>query len=278
MVNTFLVDKDFRVSASKLDNLRLGKQRVESYQILIALTQLRFLAKLYNIPDYPIGLDTAKNQRQEWINTVLSTFKQSGYVAILRRGNELIYYQVGQTLPHKCASGNKLLYNPATQFIYEVKGKKEKVVTSGPWHTFVLPGDELITTGFRKHPAVCLWLGFEESLKQYINAHIEAWISRGKNNTMKTYTVCENVPRPSWTLSDEVINNFKSSLVQKEIERHEKSWYLTQSDFVEAWSRTSDHSKQLNEFIKQLPDNAWWKYVDDKILLTFGNFAGYIWS
>lgn len=277
MVNSFLLNFDFRKSADLLDNARLGKQRVEAYQILTALYQLRFLAKYFAIPDYPIGQDTPKDQRETWINKVLNTFKGHGYKAILIRGDMLIHYYNGQTLPHKAKSGNKLLYDSTTDYIYEVKGKQQQVVAWGPRETFVLPGEELITTGFRKHPAVSMWLGFEDSLKQYINAHIDAWIARGKNNTMMKYEVPDNVPRPSWSLSLAVINNFKSTLVDREIDRQEPAWYLTKPDFVEVWAHTTQHAEQVNSLIRQLPSDQWYNYIDHKYLALFGNFPGFIW-
>ncbi|CAN5664174.1 hypothetical protein BH23THE1_BH23THE1_28390 [soil metagenome] len=277
MVNTFLVDKNFRVSASKLDNLRLGKQRVEAYQILIALNQLRFLSRHFNIPDYPVNQDTPKSQREAWIHNVVNTFKQSGYSAIHLRANILIYYQPGQSLPRKPESGNKLLYDSANGVVYEVKGKRERVVASGPWHTFVLPGEELITTGFRKHPAVCMWLGFEEALKDYINAHIETWIARGKNNTMRTYAVSEICARPAWTNSDAIINNFKSTLVDREIRRHEPAWYLKYDDFIDVWAHTVECADRVKYGIKQLPSEDWYNYINDELLMTFGTFPGFIW-
>ena len=277
MVNTFLVDKDFRVSASKLDNLRLGKQRVEAYQILIALTQLRFLARYFSIPDYPVGIDTPKTQREAWIHSVLSSFKLSGYSAMHIRGDILILYQPGQALPRKPESGNKLLYDSATGLVFEVKGKRQKVVASGPWDTFVIPGEELITTGFRKHPAVCMWLGFEESLKDYINAHIETWIARGKNNTMRTYAISPNYLRPTWTFSDAVINNFKSTLIEREIQRTEPIWYMKQGDFINCWVSSAENGATLRDFVSKVPIDTWFNYVNYNTLLTLGQFPGFIW-
>ena len=277
MVNTFLLATDFKVSASKLDNLRLGKQRVEAYQILNTLNQLRFLAKNFGIPDYPIGKDTPKSQREAWIHTVINTFKLSGYSAMHIRGNMLIYYQQGQVLPRKPESGNKLLYDPVSKTVFEVKGKRQRIITSGPWYTFVLPGEELITTGIRKHPGLYMWLGFEDCLKQYINSHIEAWIARGKNNTMRTYEIPENCPRPSWTRSEAIINNFKSTLIDREIKRREPAWYLKQSTFRDAWATSSDNSTKIGRLIERLPDDNWYNYIDEKYLSTFGNFPGLIW-
>jgi hypothetical protein len=290
MVNTFLVDKNFRISASKLDDLRLGKQRVEAYQILITLTQLRFLARYFEIPDFPTGVDRPKSERDKWINQVISKFKQSGFIGMLIRGDTLIQYRHGETLPRKPASGNNLLYDSATGLVYEVKGKRQKVVASGPWHSFVLPGEELITTDFRKHPAVSMWLGFEEALKDYINAHIEVWISRGKNNTMKTYQVAPDYPRPAWSYSQDVIDNFKSALIEKEISRREDAWYLRQNDFIDVWASTKEYGDTVKQLMSKVPirppitdENIdlspyrWYNYVNPQSLLSMGRFPGYIW-
>ncbi len=50
MVNTFLVNANFRKSASLLDKKRLGKQRVEAYQILCIIWDLKYLGKKYDVP------------------------------------------------------------------------------------------------------------------------------------------------------------------------------------------------------------------------------------
>ena len=260
-----------------LDNLRLSKQRVESMQILTALCQLRFLAKYLGIQDYPIGIDTPKDQRTAWIVQVLSTFKMAGYKALHIKNNMIVQYFHGQTLPRKPDSGNTLFHDPATNIVYEVRGKRQKIIASGPSETFVLPGEELVTTGYRRHPAVAAWLGHEDCLKQYINAHIDVWIARGKNNTMKKYDVPENVSRPNWTMDEKVINNFKSTLLNKEIERKEPAWYLKFPDFVEAWATTPDNARQVNQFASQLQTDQWYNCINKDYLITFGNFSGFVW-
>ena len=37
-----------------------------------------------------------------------------------------------------------------------------------------------------------MFMGYEESLKHYINVHIEEWVNRGFKNTMIVYTVKES--------------------------------------------------------------------------------------
>lgn len=274
MVNTFLVDTDFVVSASKLDSRRLGKQRVEAYQILIALTQLRFLATFLGIPDYSIDVDTPKEQREKWIRSVISAFKLSGLASIHIRQNILVLYHAGQVLPRKPTSGNKIFYDSVTGIVQEIKGKK--VVSTGPWWQYVLPDESLITMGFKLHPAVCMWLGFETALKAYINAHIQVWKNRGNVNNMIMYSIGD-YKRPSWTYNQKVIKNFKSTLVQREIERLESAWYLRQPDFVETWASTSTNSAMVNNAISRLPELEWFKYINQQYMLLLGQFPGFIW-
>lgn len=277
MVNTFLVDEDFSLSASRLDMRRLGKQRVEAYQLLILINQYRFLAKYFNIPDYPTSIDTPKDQRVSWVNLVITTFKNSGILALHVRKNLLIEHRSKESLPHKCKSGNQLLIDNSSGTVFEVKGKRQQIVTQGHWSNFVLPGEDLITTRIRKHPVVYMWLGFEEALKAYINAHINVWVERGYKNTMSTYEVNKNYALPNWVSSMDVINNFKSALIQKEIDRNEDAWYIKQDDFVDAWTLTAEHGRVLKEFVSRLPDDKWKNYVSKQQLLTLGNFPGYIW-
>jgi len=49
MVNTFIVDFDFKKSASLIDSLRLGKQRSECKIIINVIQDLKFLASSYKI-------------------------------------------------------------------------------------------------------------------------------------------------------------------------------------------------------------------------------------
>lgn len=264
MVNTFLVDPDFRLSAQTLDTRRLGKQRVEAYQILLVIQQYRFLARHFGLPDFPVGVDTPKEFRTSWVDQVTSRLKASGLDGILIRGEMIIQYPKGSTLPFRIASGNTFQVDPSTGLLYELKGVRRQVVRVAHWSEFVLPGDDLITTRIRKHPAILMWLGFEEALKDYINSTIEAWVARGYKNTMKTYQVSSGYPRPAWCDQRIMHENFQSALVQKELDRNEPTWYLNQQEFVHTWL----HSKENLTLIPTLPWN---------VIITLGSFPGYIW-
>lgn len=314
MVNTFLLHTDFRQSARLLDRQRLGKQRVEADQILTALLKYRFLAKYYGIEDFPTDVDTSIEQRQEWVHKVMSTFKSTGVAALVVRNGLVLEFTNKASLPRVAKSGNQLFYDPQTQFMYETSGQRSKVITSGPCHQYVQPRElyivhnpelrldnktnnyylvpSLASKQWQKHeqspdlyivpnmrtgPMINLWLGFEEALKDYVNAHIEVWIERGYNNNMRKHSVKPNYARPKWSYDQTVIDNFKASLIEREIERHEPGWYMHMPDFVAAWAHTQDLSQQFQQVVQQLPVDSWWQYAPANYLLQYGRFPGFIW-
>lgn len=79
MVNTFLVHANFAISASWLNSQRLGKQRVEAYQILLLLEDLNELSRIFNIPQ-PVE----RSQIKEWIKQVNSVYKKLPYYYVRR--------------------------------------------------------------------------------------------------------------------------------------------------------------------------------------------------
>jgi len=79
MVNTFLTHSDFVKSAQSLDRQRLGKQRVEAYQILLILENLDLLASIFSLPYNGSNL-------ADWIKTIASIYKQLDYFYVVRDG------------------------------------------------------------------------------------------------------------------------------------------------------------------------------------------------
>ena len=73
MVNTFLIDKDFATSATLLDPKRLGKQRVEAFQILNLLLALRAIAHHLNT-SFPT-LEDPLAEKKEWIKLLVRIYK-----------------------------------------------------------------------------------------------------------------------------------------------------------------------------------------------------------
>jgi hypothetical protein len=190
MVNTFLLYSDYRESAKKLDRARLGKQRVEAYQILNLITDLSILSQGYNWP-----MPEDNKQWKIWVKEIAGKYKKSNHKFIVE--------------------SEKLI-------------QVDKSTTRDDLST----GQRLITLGFVHHPIVRAWLGWPESLKMYINAHIDEWKARGYKNTMVKYQIESNVVHPPWVTDSNIHKNHYSSLLKKEKERQEKPWYIGMNLYV----------------------------------------------
>jgi hypothetical protein len=187
MVNTFLVDSNFDTSASLLDSRRLGKQRVEAYQILNILENLRILSGQSGIRCMG-DFNTFVNEIKQW-------YAKQAFVYIL------------------CEDG-----------LIEYEDKKNITLE---------PNQRVIKMGFSTHPAVEMWYGYEDALKEYIDAHINQWIKRGYKNTMKIYNV-KAKKYPGWVYWEHFHDNHKGALLKKELDRNEKPWYQNMKLFTES--------------------------------------------
>lgn len=212
MVNTFLVTADFSESARYLDRQRLGKQRVEAYQILNVCSDLRWLGNHYGIP-FPT------NNIRSWIQEIARRYKKSDQRLYQTSSNVMV-----------------MTKEESISFLKKTKGKW---ASNLKWpikigNHQIHPDDRLITLGWCYHPIVQMWIGFEDSLKLYINAHIDEFVRRGYNNNMKKYLVDPSVQRPKWTFDPIMYDNHRGALLQKEITRNEPIWYQDQEMFLEA--------------------------------------------
>lgn len=73
MVNTFLIDADFTISASMLDSpKRLGKQRLESYQLLSLLHAVQHISRLLGWTEPP--LDATLLVKRKWLRDLHSEY------------------------------------------------------------------------------------------------------------------------------------------------------------------------------------------------------------
>lgn len=68
--------------------------------------------------------------------------------------------------------------------------------------------------GWQNHPAVRMWMGYTECLKEYCNVMIDEWISRGYKNTMVKYIIGEIV-KPEWLGREEFHLSHQAALVRK---------------------------------------------------------------
>lgn len=52
--------------------------------------------------------------------------------------------------------------------------------------------------GWRNHPAVLMWRGYEDALRLYMNATITEWTGRGFRNTMALASMAGTPAAPPW--------------------------------------------------------------------------------
>lgn len=74
------------------------------------------------------------------------------------------------------------------------------------------------TKGWRNHPAVKMWQGYENALKLYFNKAVKLWISKGYKNTMKLEVIEGKIILPKWFGKKEFHNSHKSNLLRKDID------------------------------------------------------------
>lgn len=73
-----------------------------------------------------------------------------------------------------------------------------------------------VTTGWRNHPAVLMWKGYESALTHYMNLCIAEWIRRRRNNTMKILYTPAKFLLPPWFGDDRLHASHRSNLKRKD--------------------------------------------------------------
>ncbi len=201
MVNTFLISSSFEYSLRALDWRRLGKQRVEALQIYNILRRSHYIAKFLHLEPMPSLKDFPGSDgdflREQWLNRVYSTYKQSGIILYEQEVSDGFIYSLCQ-----------------------LEG----------------PCSKPISSGFSSHTASSMWIGYEQALKYYINLSICEWTRRGYKNTMKMYIVFEDdIVYPWWTSSIAFHKSNISALLRKEIVRKEPRWYQNFLNVEQEW-------------------------------------------
>jgi len=87
-----------------------------------------------------------------------------------------------------------------------------------------------ISSGWRSHPIVKMWAGYENALIDYVVAMCDEWISRGYKDTCREKVLAfrENLPAesgvPEWLHDVEVQESHRANLVRKLPEHYLVFW------------------------------------------------------
>ena len=76
--------------------------------------------------------------------------------------------------------------------------------------------DRTKTKGWRNHPAVLMWSGYDNALKKYYNIILDEWISRGYNNSMTFECQHSDIIYPKFIGNYDFHNSHRSNLLRKD--------------------------------------------------------------
>ena len=243
MVNTFLITSDFHVSASLLDMKRLGKQRVEAMQILNILIDLDYLSWYFEV--IPPSRGCSKEDFYLWIGKLLNLYRNLPHRFIWDIEDPTDPILVPGGVKYQRAKDNEIfIVEDNTVHLSTKTGRNPREI---PLDQFLFPGERVLGDGLRKHPVLLLWYTYPDALAEYINIHIEEWISRGYKNNMFLYEVPEMIEYPDWVFNPEFHRRMQARLREKELQGMQdyqegkrktsvKEWYTTMDLFLKAGS------------------------------------------
>jgi len=94
--------------------------------------------------------------------------------------------------------------------------------------------------GWKNHPAVKMWKGYENALKLYLNKAIKLWLSRGYKNTMKLEVIEGKIILPRWFGNKEFHDSHKSNLLRKNKEYYFEFSKIVPHDLEYIWPTQID--------------------------------------
>ena len=91
------------------------------------------------------------------------------------------------------------------------------------------------TKGWRNHPIVRMWEGYEPALQLYHNLCITEWINQGYNNNMKMEDITEPIIYPHWLGDKSFHSSHRANLLRKDYEYYSKFRWKEDSENPYAW-------------------------------------------
>lgn len=248
MVNTFIVSENYEESASLLNLIRLRKQCVEANQILNILLQIKDICTFENWKYNNKPINNAKEyiKRVAWLKEIRTRYLCLSYRYVVSNGvvnkcvKEELPYKIYNSIKYLVIDDQVIIWLPKiskqpkySKIIINLDSKSEeyskrfrnKIAYIIPKNKVVFPNDIIYKLGYSQHPIVKMWVGYEESLKDYINAHVKVYLSIKSTYKMNIPIYeTKNSQKPWWIKS--VIMTHKISLLRKEILRNEPAHFV----------------------------------------------------
>ena len=91
--------------------------------------------------------------------------------------------------------------------------------------------------GWKNHPAVKMWAGFENALEWYYNNIVREWIFRGYKNNMTLYALSKDISMPNWFGSENFHAAHRSNLLRKSLEHYSQFGWTESSNLEYVWPK-----------------------------------------
>lgn len=91
------------------------------------------------------------------------------------------------------------------------------------------------TSGWRNHPAVKMWRGYEDALRLYMNAMIAEWVRRGFRNTMPLAEVSGEPEMPPWLGDPALHAGYRANLLRKDPDFYGRYAWTESPDLPYVW-------------------------------------------
>ena len=89
--------------------------------------------------------------------------------------------------------------------------------------------------GWRKHPAVLMWLKYPNALKRYFNESIVEWESRGYKNNMKLEVIRGKTVYPDWLGNKDFHAAHRSNLLRKDCNYYSRFKWKEKNNLPYIW-------------------------------------------
>ena len=92
--------------------------------------------------------------------------------------------------------------------------------------------------GWRNHPIVRMWEGYEPALQLYHNICIEEWIRQGYNNNMSLEDITEPIIYPDWLGIELFHSSHRANLLRKDYGYYIKYGWTEDLELPYVWFDT----------------------------------------
>ena len=99
--------------------------------------------------------------------------------------------------------------------------------------------DRTETRGWRNHPIVRMWDGYESALQLYFNNCVAEWIVREYNNNMELEDITEPLVYPDWLGNNTFHSSHRANLLRKDEKFYSKFNWSEDKTNPYAWYDTS---------------------------------------